>query len=57
MEKFCEDMTDDARGLLTTPSEVQRSLRKRYAVFELTESYGHVATDNTDINLHHLYDS
>ena len=29
----------------------------RYAVFELTKSYGRIATDNTDINLHHLYDS
>ena len=55
--KFCKDMTDDAHGLLTRYHVLANPLRKRYAVFELTESYGRVATDNTDINLHHLYDA
>ena len=60
MEMFCEDTTDDARGLFARLQRyhvVANPLRKRYAVFEFTESYGRVATDNTVINLHDLYDS
>ena len=53
MEMFCEDTTDDVHGLFATPPKVPNP---RYAVFEFTESYGRVATDNTVINLHDLYD-